>query len=181
MSILAASLLNCSSSITDREVKQKIGSAPRRTDRLTLLSLLAAKPLKHLLHSSCGLYVASVNPDEKNMQELLNAVCIQKLAPKPFQFVNSVSNAAGFYLAKELQLEGPNLFIGSNDNVWNNLLMLAKLDLACTVKQALLINCINLAAPRIEVILLDAPLIVSGLTDFDRLCQQTPNFSSSSL
>lgn len=181
MSILAASLLNCSSSITDREIKQKIGSAPRRTDRLTLLSLLAAKPLKHLLHSSCGLYVASVNPDEKNMRELLEAVCIQKTSPKPFQFVNSVSNAAGFYLAKELQLEGPNLFIGSNDQVWNNLIMLASLDLACTVKQALLINCINLAEAKIEVILLDAPLTVSGQTDFDRLCQQAKKFSSSSL
>lgn len=181
MNILAASQLNCSSSITDREIKQKIGSAPRRTDRLTLLSLLAAKPLKHLLHSSCGLYVASVNPDEKNMQELLEAVCIQKTPPKPFQFVNSVSNAAGFYLAKELQLEGPNLFIGSNDQVWGNLIMLANLDLACTVKQALLINCINLADSRIEVILLDAPISVSEKTDFDLLCQQALSFNKTSI
>lgn len=181
MSVLAASQLHSSASVTDREIKQQITAAPRRTDRLTLLSLLATKPLQHLLNSSCGLYVASVNPDEKNMRELLEAVCIQKTSPKPFQFVNSVSNAAGFYLAKELQLEGPNLFIGSNDQVWNNLIMLANMDLACTVKQALLINCINLTDPKIEVILLDAPLTIPEKADFDQLYQQAQNFSSSSL
>ena len=125
MSLIAASQLHCRAEVTEREIKQHLEKAPRRTNRVTLLSLLATKPIQHLLNPSCGLYIASINPDEKNMQELLEAVCINKVPPKPFQFVNSVSNATGFYLAKELGLEGPNLFIGSNDEVWKNLIMIA--------------------------------------------------------
>jgi len=181
MSLIAASQLHCGAEVTEREIKQHIGKAPRRTNRVTLLSLLATQPLQHLLSSSCGLYVATVYPDEKNMRELLEAVCIEKTPPKPFQFVNSVSNSVGFYLAKELQLEGPNLFIGSNNNVWSNLTMLANLDLDQSLEQALLINCCNLAEAWVEVLLLDGPLSGIETSSFELLAQQTANFSKVSI
>src|SRR5574344_327483 len=58
------------------------------------------------------------------------------------EFVNSVSNAAGFYLAQLLELEGPNLCLGSHAHIWPQLLQLAHSDLtAGLVSQALLINC----------------------------------------
>lgn len=181
MSLIAASQLHCRAEVTEREIKQHLEKAPRRTNRVTLLSLLATKPIQHLLNPSCGLYIASINPDEKNMQELLEAVCINKVPPKPFQFVNSVSNATGFYLAKELGLEGPNLFIGSNDEVWKNLIMLANLDLGRSVKQALLINCINYAESSIEVVLLEGALLGVEENSFELLAAQTPNFSQASI
>jgi hypothetical protein len=169
LSLLAASLLQCHRDITERELKRQLDAAPRRTDRLTLLSLLAVQPIRQQLQSDCGLYVASVNPDEKNMQELLESVCIQQMAPKPFQFVNSVSNAAGFHLAKALQLQGPNLFISAGAQVWDNLLRLAGLDLRLGLSQALLIHCNNGHNARVEVLLLDSPLHVPPQTDFDQL------------
>lgn len=181
MSLVAVSQLNCKEDVTSREIKKLLGNATRRTDKLTLLSLLAVKPLKHLLNSSCGLYIASVNPDEKNMQDLLEAVCIHNTPPKPFQFVNSVSNAVGFYLAKELGLEGPNLFIGSNEEVWKNLIMLANLDIGNSVKQALLINCINLVDSKVEVALFNAPLYCLEEVSFEQLSQLTSDFSQQSI
>jgi hypothetical protein len=69
-------------------------------------------------------------------------VCVQHKQPKPFVFVNSVSNAAGFHIAQQLGLEGPNLFIEAGENVWPQLQALAKLDLADGgIEQALLLVC----------------------------------------
>ncbi len=74
------------------------------------------------------------------MIALLEAVCVQHKQPKPFEFVNSVSNAAGFHVAQQLGLEGPNLFIGGGPRAWSQLLGLAQVDLHDgVVSQALLL------------------------------------------
>lgn len=170
MSVVAASRLICADAPADRTLKQQLDSAPRRTDRLTLLCLVAARPLVDHLGPDCGLYVASAVPDAANMKSMLEAVCLRGVPPKPFQFVNSVSNAIGFYLARELGLAGPNLFIGTSDSVWDNLIRLANPDLEAGLSQALLINCDNQgAAPVVEVLLLDAALECDEGVNFDLL------------
>lgn len=129
---------------SDAQLKAALGShlpnPPRRTDRLTLLALLAAAPLKAQLQSDSGLYVASTWPARQNMFALLESVCAQQKLPKPFEFVNSVSNAAGFHVAQQLGLQGPNLFIGAGPQVWGHLLDLAGNDLErAQVRQALVL------------------------------------------
>lgn len=182
MSVVAASRLICAGDPTDRVLKQRLESPPRRTDRLTLLSLVAAGPLSAHLRPDCGLYAASVIPDAANMKTMLEAVCLAGTPPKPFQFVNSVSNAIGFYLARELGLEGPNLFIGANDRVWDNLIRLASPDLAAGLSQALLINCDNQnAAPVVEVVLLDAVPDRGEGVDFDVLSRGCRAYSELTL
>ena len=118
---------------SDSELKAALGShlpnPPRRTDRLTLLALLAAAPLKAHLQADTGLYLAATYPARQNMFALLKNVCAQQRLPKPFEFVNSVSNAAGFHVAQQLGLQGPNLFIGAGPQVWGHLLDLAGNDL----------------------------------------------------
>lgn len=132
--------------VSDAALKRALStclpSPPRRTDRLTLMALLGAAPLKPAMHADSGVYVAATYPARPNMFALLDAVCVQRKLPKPFEFVNSVSNAAGFHIAQQLGINGPNLFIGAGPLVWDDLLELASCDLEhAHIRQALLMHC----------------------------------------
>lgn len=131
-------------SLTDKELKQQLSrvypQVPRRLDRLALMSLLVTAPFQQQLATGTGLYLASNYPALANMYALLDTVVVQQQLPKPFEFVNSVSNAACFYAAKMLQLDGPNLFIGAGPQPWQQLAELALADLhSAVVPQALLV------------------------------------------
>lgn len=143
MNLITTNKLIADYAISTKAIKSQLTSFPRRTDKLTLLALLAIQPLKQYITNNCGLYVASLNPDVNTIEDILTGLVIEQSPPKPFQFVNSVSNALGFYLAKELKLDGPSVFIGSNDKVWQNLINLANQDFNQGMQQALLINCLN--------------------------------------
>ena len=122
MTVIAASEISGSAALDDKALKAALGqylsSPPRRIDRLIFQALLGAVLLKDRVRSDCGLYLASRHPARPTMGALLDAVCVQQRQPKPFEFVNSVSNAAGFHVAQQLGLEGPNLFIGAGPRVW---------------------------------------------------------------
>lgn len=145
---MSATMAACSvrgdSQNTDKELKAALinwlPTTPRRIDRLILQALLCTAPLKAKVRRDCGLYLASRHPARATMGSLLDSVCVHLLQPKPFEFVNSVSNAAGFHVAAQLGLEGPNLFIGAGPNVWKHLQALASLDQADgLIGQALLV------------------------------------------
>lgn len=142
--VMAACSVRGDASASDKDLKatlsQWLASPPRRIDRLILQALLCSAPLKAKVRRDCGLYLASRHPARGTMGSLLDAVCVNQLQPKPFEFVNSVSNAAGFHVAAQLGLEGPNLFIGAGPRAWKQLQALAGLDLADgLISQALLV------------------------------------------
>jgi hypothetical protein len=144
MKVIAASEIRGSANTSDKDLKAALGqwlsNPPRRIDRLIFQALLGAAALKEQVRSDCGLYLASRHPARPTMIALLEAVCVQYKQPKPFEFVNSVSNAAGFHVAQQLGLEGPNLFIGAGPRVWSQLLRLARMDVqAGVISQALLL------------------------------------------
>lgn len=144
MKVIAASEIEGLASTSDKDLKAALSdwlsSPPRRIDRLIFQALLGGAAIRDHIRSDCGLYLASRHPARPTMIALLEAVCVQHKQPKPFEFVNSVSNAAGFHVAQQLGLEGPNLFIGAGPRVWSQLLNLARLDLQDgVITQALLI------------------------------------------
>lgn len=142
-SVIQCHQVQCAADLSDKMLKQQLNTLypalPRRLDRLALLTLLAAAPFQNLA-AETGLYLSSNYPALANMYALLDTVVVQQQLPKPFEFVNSVSNAASFYAAKMLQLNGPNLFIGAGPTPWQQLCELALADLhANVVPQALLL------------------------------------------
>lgn len=142
--VIAACSVRAAANCSDKELKAALGqwldAPPRRIDRMILQALLCTAPLKAQVRSNCGLYLASRHPARATMGALLDAVCVHQRQPKPFEFVNSVSNAAGFHVAAQLGLEGPNLFIGAGARVWTQLQALATLDLRDgLIDQALLV------------------------------------------
>lgn len=125
-------------------LKEQLPSMPRRMDRLALLTLLLALPFRGQLANKCGIYLAADYPSLNNMYALLDTVIVQQQLPKPFEFVNSVSNAACFYAAQMLNLDGPNVFIGAGNKPWQPLAEFAYADLYCNiVPEALLIRCLQ--------------------------------------
>lgn len=176
MQVIAASHISGCASTTDKQLKavlqQSLLQSPRRIDRFILQSLLAAAAIKQHVQADCGLYVASTYPARTTMASLLNTVCAEQRQPKPFEFVNSVSNAAGFHIAQQLKLNGPNLFISADAQVWQQLSMLAACDLKSgTIKQALLVFCDEDDGFNAQAVLLEDSLAhFDTHSDFYRLC-----------
>ncbi|MCR4510946.1 hypothetical protein NUV66_16690 [Pseudomonas sp. 32.2.56] len=174
MPVIAASEIHGLAATSDKELKaalsQWLESPPRRIDRLILQCLLAAAPLKSQVRNNCGLYLASAHPARATMGALLEAVCVQHKQPKPFEFVNSVSNAAGFHIAQQLGIDGPNLFIGAGEQVWAQLQALANLDLQeGLIEQALLLLCDERGDFCVQALLLEGPTAGAYATSFAEL------------
>jgi hypothetical protein len=176
MTVIAASEIHGLATTCDKQLKAALGqwldSPPRRIDRLILQCLLAAAALKSQVRSNCGLYLASVHPARATMGALLEAVCVQHKQPKPFEFVNSVSNAAGFHIAQQLGIEGPNLFIGAGEQVWPQLQALANLDLQDgLIEQAVLLVCAEHGDFCVQAVLLEGPITAAYANNFAELSQ----------
>jgi hypothetical protein len=174
MPVIAASEVHGLAATSDKELKAALGqwldNPPRRIDRLILQCLLAAAPLKSQVRNNCGLYLASAHPARATMGALLEAVCVQHKQPKPFEFVNSVSNAAGFHIAQQLGIDGPNLFIGAGEQVWGQLQALANLDLQeGLIEQALLLLCDERGDFCVQALLLEGPTAGAYATSFAEL------------
>ncbi|NQD80462.1 hypothetical protein HP436_09760 [Pseudomonas sp. CrR14] len=168
---MAACSVRGDAGCSDKDLKAALtswlASPPRRIDRMILQALLCTAPLKVKVLSNCGLYLASRHPARATMGSLLDAVCVHQLQPKPFEFVNSVSNAAGFHVAAQLGLEGPNLFIGAGPRAWQHLQALAALDLADgLIAQALLVVIDENGEFEAKAVLIDKP---SQAADFAEL------------
>ncbi len=147
-SVIQHHQLELDASSSDKALKlmlgQQLAQMPRRMDRLALLTLLLAAPFRGTLARGSGIYLAADYPSLANMYALLDTVVVQQQLPKPFEFVNSVSNAACFYAAQMLELDGPNVFIGAGTAPWQPLSELAYADLHCNiVPEALLIRCLQ--------------------------------------
>ena len=171
MPVIAASEIHGLAATCDKQLKtalsQWLDSPPRRIDRLILQCLLAAAPLKNQVRNNCGLYLASAHPARATMGALLEAVCVQHKQPKPFEFVNSVSNAAGFHIAQQLGIDGPNLFIGAGEQVWAQLQALANLDLRDgLIEQALLLVCDERGDFCVQAVLLEGATNAAPAIDF---------------
>lgn len=174
MKVIAASEIHGHAATSDKQLKaalsQWLDSPPRRIDRLIFQALLGAAALKAHVRSDCGLYLASRHPARPTMGALLDAVCVQHKQPKPFEFVNSVSNAAGFHVAQQLGLEGPNLFIGAGPRTWTQLQALARLDLQDgLIGQALLLLVEEAEDFRVQGVLLQGDEAGAPATDFAAL------------
>ena len=103
----------------------------RRTDRYIQLSLLgvyeAVGEMK--LDPSTALYMASGQGNLAVFKRLRDQRYIHKQPPKPVDFINSLSNTSGFYVAQFFGLHGKNLNVSRHGLVVENILLLAQIDL----------------------------------------------------
>jgi len=103
----------------------------RRTDRYIQLSLLGAYAAvgDTKLDVSTALYMASGQGNLAVFKRLRDQRYIHKQPPKPVDFINSLSNTSGFYVAQFFGLHGKNLNVSRQGLVVENILLLAQSDL----------------------------------------------------
>ncbi len=114
----------------------------RRTDRFIQLSLLGAYEAigDSTLEKDTALYMASGQGNLAVFKRLRDQRYINKQPPKPVDFINSLSNTAGFYVAQFFDLYGKNLNVSRQGLVVENTLLLAQVDLELGKEEQILLG-----------------------------------------
>ncbi|MYM63964.1 beta-ketoacyl synthase N-terminal-like domain-containing protein [Pseudomaricurvus sp. HS19] len=113
---------------------------PRRIDRYTQLALLGSARCvgEQPLSPRTGLYMGSRFASLSNAITMHEQMIGRGDTPKPAHFINSLSNSASFYVARNLELSGRNQFVSRGDASTVATLQVASLDLLSgTVDEAL--------------------------------------------
>jgi len=108
-----------------QECKKVASSYIRRTDRFIQLGILGVSEIENLA-SDTALYLVSGQGDLSVFNRSCEQRYIDKTPPKPVDFINSLSNTAGFYLSKYLELDSENLNLSHHGFVVENALRLAQ-------------------------------------------------------
>ncbi|MGB5965936.1 MAG: beta-ketoacyl synthase N-terminal-like domain-containing protein [Sulfurimonadaceae bacterium] len=114
----------------------------RRTDRFIQLALLGAHQAigDSTIDKGTALYMASGQGNLAVFKRLRDQRYIHKQPPKPVDFINSLSNTSGFYVAQYFGISGKNLNVSRQGLVVETTLLLAQNDLALGKEQQILIG-----------------------------------------
>jgi hypothetical protein len=124
----------------DQALKPLCREQFRRIDRFIQLALLgtARCVAGRTLAPDCGLYLGSGLGPMSNNISTQEQLIRDRLIPKPFNFINTLGNSAGYYVARNLGLSGQNLFISRRGASFQAVLEAALVDMeGGAVSQAL--------------------------------------------
>lgn len=124
------------------ECKKVAPSFVRRTDRFIQLGLLGVSGIKEQqeLDKKTALFMVSGQGNLSVFNRLCQQRYVENMPPKPVDFINSLSNTAGFYIAKFLGLESKNLNLAQQGFVVENALLLADASLKNQHEQNILLG-----------------------------------------
>jgi hypothetical protein len=129
------------------------GKAIRRIGRFIQLALIGAARCagQQTLPKETAVYFSSGRGDLELTLEIMTQLFRDGQTPKPLNFVNTVSNAACFYLAQYLGLHSRSNFVCSRYFAFERVLQLAALDLAVGAVDSTLVGSVDIAtAPLAE-------------------------------
>ncbi len=152
-SILASTCVSYASDETNKAIRKQVkaitGFEVRRMDSFTLIALQAVaqlfaseavkvyfasnsnsngKQVKPLAQAQLGLYGVADYLSVELLQSLVETV-EQGHDVRPFDFISTVGNAANFYIAKQFNVEGVNLFNGASEQALDRTRLLIEQDL----------------------------------------------------
>lgn len=122
---------------------------PRRIDRFTELSLLGAGlcvanlPAGVALDDATALYISSGLASMSNVVKVQQQIFVQGEPPKPAGFINTLSNSAGYHVAKNIGLHGKNIFVSRHNSSFEAILQLAALDFATGTSRGALLGAVD--------------------------------------
>lgn len=155
-------------------VAESVGQKVRRIDRFIQLALIGAGRAARDLPSYSGVYYGSGCGDVQITVELLTAIYCKKQTPKPLSFVNSVSNAASFYVSRCLGLHGPSSFVTSRYAAMESALASAAMDIGRGRVNSALVGVVDIVLPPVrehhERLGLAADTVVAEASHWLQLC-----------
>ncbi len=97
-----------------RELKELTGRVYRRSDHFIQLAVIGAHKAAggRNLPKQTAIYLTSGQGNISVFARICRQRHIDKMLPRPVDFINLLSNSAGFYVAGHLGLQGKNLFLG---------------------------------------------------------------------
>ncbi|HTP39219.1 MAG TPA: hypothetical protein VMI92_06550 [Steroidobacteraceae bacterium] len=129
------------------------GRAVRRVGRFIQLALIGAarcRPPDIGIPTETAVYLASGRGDLELTLEIMTQLFKGGHSPKPLNFVNTVSNAACFYVAQLLQLQSRSNFVGSRHFAFESVLQLAVQDLEAAVVDSALVGSVDIASAPLD-------------------------------
>ncbi|WP_051277856.1 hypothetical protein [Solimonas flava] len=93
---------------------QALGVSVRRVNRFIELALLGALRCRERsgdIGTDAALYVAAETPMLNDCVKALRSTIAEQRPPTPFEFMNISGNMAGFYIAQQLGIGGPQLAV----------------------------------------------------------------------
>ncbi len=115
----------------DAEVRQQTGIHFRRVNRFILMAIYGA----HLcadglaLDKTTALWLTTENGTVGDTEKGLDQLFGQGIYPKPYNFINTMTNTAAFYIAQNLGLDSPNITLSCKEFAFERGLILARADL----------------------------------------------------
>lgn len=131
-------------------VEESVGQKVRRINQFIQLALIGAGRAATGLSELDGVYYASGCGDVEVTVDLMDGIYRHGLTPKPLSFVNSVSNAASYYVSKCLGLHGPSHFVTSRYCAFECALYMAALDIEMDRVNGALVGAVDIVLPPLE-------------------------------
>ncbi len=131
-----------SEEIIDMKValKEATGKVFRRTDHYIQLALLGAHKFREFVEPDTALFITSGEGNLSVFNRLRDQRFIDHQPPRPLDFINSLSNTAGFYVAQYLALTGKNIFLCHHGFPVQMALLLAENDLKLKKQNQILLG-----------------------------------------
>lgn len=128
------------------------GEQVRRVGRFIQLALIGAGRCAQpqALPTDTAVYFSSGRGDLETTVDVMTALFRDGHAPKPLSFVNTVSNAACFYVARSLKLQSRSNFVCNRFAAFESVLQLAMLDLENGGIDSALVGSVDLAMTPLQ-------------------------------
>jgi hypothetical protein len=133
--------------------KDVTGKPVRRVGRFIQLGLIGAARCVGAakLPPDTAVYLTSRRGDLEVTIEVMEELFRDGHAPKPLSFINTVSNAACYYVARHFELHGRSCFVGGGYFSFESALNLALLEMRAGIVRSALVGCIDIATDPLDI------------------------------
>ncbi len=133
-------------------VREALGAPVRRIGRFIQLALIGAGRCmgEQALPAQTAVYLGSGRGDLDVTLEVVNPLFREGLPPKPLSFVNTVSNATNFYIAKHFGLAGRSNFVCNRFFAFEAALELAMQDIRLGYTDSVLVGSVDLVTASLH-------------------------------
>lgn len=133
--------------------KDTTGKQVRRVGRFIQLGLIGAARCVGAakIPADTAVYMTSRRGDLEVTIEVMEELFRDGHAPKPLSFINTVSNAACYYVARNFELHGRSCFVGGGAFAFETALNLALLEMRMGLVRSALVGCVEIVSNPSEV------------------------------
>lgn len=130
-------------------VTDAVGASVRRIGRFIQLALIGAgRCVKGAsVPTDTAVYIGSGRGDLEVTLDVMQTLLRDGHAPKPLSFINTVSNAACYYVAQNLKLTSRSSFVCNRYFAFESVLQLAALDMQSDAVQSALVGTVDVVVP----------------------------------